>query len=219
MNSRERIRIFKEDRKGSLNAHQVLRRLSVLCEGRQYVEAAHLVNRLGSSALCVVATEMPLDLLAEALPYSSALLECLFNRWVAWRWLDMVKVCRGKSGFKSSLEWMQMQLWWECLFYVLSHDALAEISWSHEHFLSVSLLFFPLLQFLFSSSQRHVKNFIFLLSDSMRWWLDRSRTCLSIGSSGILWNCSAVHVTTILSESARSSLASSERGSLKWRAR
>lgn len=82
MNSRERIRINcqKEDRKGSLNAHQVLRRLSVLCEGRQYVEAAHLVNRLGYSALCVVATEMPLDLLAEALPYSSTLLECLFNR-------------------------------------------------------------------------------------------------------------------------------------------
>ncbi|CRK92090.1 CLUMA_CG005657, isoform A [Clunio marinus] len=80
MNSRERIRIFKEDRKGSLNANQVLRRLSVLCEGRQYLEAAHLVNRLGSSALCVVATEMPLDLLAEALPYSSTLLECLFTK-------------------------------------------------------------------------------------------------------------------------------------------
>lgn len=81
MNSRERVRIcLKEDRKGSLNAHQVLRRLSVLCEGRQYVEAAHLVNRLGLTALCVVATEMPLDLLAEALPYSSTLLECLFCR-------------------------------------------------------------------------------------------------------------------------------------------
>lgn len=81
MNSRERIRIcIKQDRGGSLNANQVLRRLSVLCEGRQYVEAAHLILRLSPSALCMVACEMPLDLLAEALPYSSTLLECLFNR-------------------------------------------------------------------------------------------------------------------------------------------
>lgn len=81
MNSRERIRLcMREDRKGSLSANQVLRRLSVLCEGRQYVEAAHIVNRLGLTALCVVATEMPLDLLAEALPYSAVLLECLFSR-------------------------------------------------------------------------------------------------------------------------------------------
>lgn len=81
MNSRERIRICnKEDRKGSLNANQVLRRLSVLCEGRQYTEAAHLVNRLSSSGLHLVATEMPLDLLSEALPYSAPLLENLFSR-------------------------------------------------------------------------------------------------------------------------------------------
>ncbi|XP_070490336.1 uncharacterized protein [Chironomus tepperi] len=81
MNSRERIRICKQqERGGSLNANLVIRRLTVLCEGRQYVEAAHLINRLSSSALCMVACEMPLDLLAEALPYSSTLLECLFCR-------------------------------------------------------------------------------------------------------------------------------------------
>lgn len=81
MNSRERIRICKQqERGGSLNAHLVIRRLTVLCEGRQYVEAAHLINRLSSSALCMVACEMPLDLLAEALPYSSTLLESLFCR-------------------------------------------------------------------------------------------------------------------------------------------
>lgn len=79
--NRERIKICnKEERKGSLNAHLVIRRLTVLCEGRQYVEAAHLINRLSPSALCMVACEMPLDLLAEALPYSSTLLECLFSR-------------------------------------------------------------------------------------------------------------------------------------------
>jgi hypothetical protein len=81
MNSRERIRIcHKEDRKGSLNANQVLRRLSVLCEGRQFVEAAHLVNRLGPSSLLCIVSEMPLDLLAESLPYSAPLLENLFSR-------------------------------------------------------------------------------------------------------------------------------------------
>ncbi|KAG5672294.1 hypothetical protein PVAND_002431 [Polypedilum vanderplanki] len=82
MNSRERIRICsnKQERGGSLNAHQVIRRLLVLCEGRQYVEAQHLINRLSPSALCLIACEMPLDLLAEALPYSSTLLETLFGR-------------------------------------------------------------------------------------------------------------------------------------------
>lgn len=81
MNSRERIRICtREDKKGSLSASQVLNRLSVLCEGRQYVEATHIISRLGVTGLCLVATELPLDLLAEALPYSAPLLECLFSR-------------------------------------------------------------------------------------------------------------------------------------------
>lgn len=81
MNSRGRIRVCnKEDRKGSLNANQVLRRLSVLCEGRQFVEAAHLVNRLGLTSLEWIVSEMPLDLLAEALPHSAPLLENLFSR-------------------------------------------------------------------------------------------------------------------------------------------
>lgn len=81
MYSRERVRGVKENsRCGSLNAHKVLRRLSALCDGRQYVEAAHLLSRLGPSAICMVATEMPLDLLADALPYSVSLLECLFSR-------------------------------------------------------------------------------------------------------------------------------------------
>lgn len=109
MNSRERIRICnKQERGGSLNAHQVLRRLSVLCEGRQYVEAAHLINRLSPSALCMVALEMPLDLLAEALPYSSKLLECLFNRYIerhsfVWTvWLDFARDVWKKFFVKKS---------------------------------------------------------------------------------------------------------------------
>lgn len=83
MNSRERIRICnnKHERGGSLSAAQTIRRLLVLCEGRQYVEAQHLINRLSPSALCLIACEMPLDLLAEALPYSSTLLETLFGRY------------------------------------------------------------------------------------------------------------------------------------------
>lgn len=86
MNSRERIRICnKQERGGSLNSNIVFRRLLVLCEGRQYVEAQHLINRLSPSALCLIACEMPLDLLAEALPYSSSLLECLFSRYYYFR--------------------------------------------------------------------------------------------------------------------------------------
>ncbi|CAO1426453.1 unnamed protein product [Diamesa hyperborea] len=80
MDSRERIRGFKDGRDGLTSARQVLRRLTVLSEGRQYREAANLVCRLGPSVLRSVVSEIPLDLLVDSLPHSAYLLESFFNR-------------------------------------------------------------------------------------------------------------------------------------------
>jgi hypothetical protein len=80
MNSRERIRVCLKEKRGSLNAKQLLRKISVLCEGRQFVEAAHLVVRLNSSALELAENEIQFDLLVESLPFSSVLLFCLLQR-------------------------------------------------------------------------------------------------------------------------------------------
>ena len=64
------------------SARQVLRRLTVLSEGRQYREAANLVCRLGPSVLRTVVSEIPLDLLVDSLPHSAYLLESFFNRYI-----------------------------------------------------------------------------------------------------------------------------------------
>jgi hypothetical protein len=83
MNSRERIRICLNQnnrKKGSLSANQMLRQVLVLCEGRQFLEAAHLVDRLNSTSLALIQHEIPFDLLLEALPFSALLLESLLRR-------------------------------------------------------------------------------------------------------------------------------------------
>ncbi|KAJ8917875.1 hypothetical protein NQ315_010788 [Exocentrus adspersus] len=72
----ERIR---RERASPTSPRLVLRRVLVLAEGRQFREAATLLQKLGHNAIAAVATELPLDLLVEGLPHSAQLLETLFN--------------------------------------------------------------------------------------------------------------------------------------------
>lgn len=79
--SRERIRRERErERNTYTSPRQALRRVLLLSEGRQFREAAALLGRLGAGVLQGVASELPIDLLAEALPHSAHLLETLYNR-------------------------------------------------------------------------------------------------------------------------------------------
>ncbi|XP_030370855.1 uncharacterized protein LOC115621369 [Scaptodrosophila lebanonensis] len=79
--SRERIRGPSRDgREFFTSPRQVLRRLMLLSEGRQYREAAGVVGRLGPSVLRSVMAELPIDLLLEHLPHSAYLLESFFTR-------------------------------------------------------------------------------------------------------------------------------------------
>lgn len=81
--NRERIRGPARDGREFLTSpRQVLRRLMLLSEGRQYREAAGVVGRLGPSVLRSVIAELPIDLLLENLPHSAYLLESFFNRYV-----------------------------------------------------------------------------------------------------------------------------------------
>ncbi|XP_055385151.1 uncharacterized protein LOC129614526 [Condylostylus longicornis] len=81
VDSRERIRAPPRDGREFLTSpRQVLRRLMLLSEGRQYREAAGVVGRLGPSVLRSVISELPIDLLLEALPHSAYLLESFFSR-------------------------------------------------------------------------------------------------------------------------------------------
>lgn len=80
--SRERIRGPPRDGREFLTSpRQVLRRLMLLSEGRQYREAAGVVGRLGPSVLRSVIAELPIDLLLEHLPHSAYLLESFFTRY------------------------------------------------------------------------------------------------------------------------------------------
>ncbi|XP_034488415.1 uncharacterized protein LOC117792393 [Drosophila innubila] len=79
--SRERIRGPSRDGREFLTSpRQVLRRLMLLSEGRQYREAAGVVGRLGPSVLHSVIAELPIDLLLEHLPHSAYLLESFYTR-------------------------------------------------------------------------------------------------------------------------------------------
>lgn len=80
--SRERIRAPSRDsRDGGLTSpRQVLRRLMLLSDGRQYREAAGMVGRLGPSVFRSVVAELPMDILVDALPHSAYLLETFYAR-------------------------------------------------------------------------------------------------------------------------------------------
>lgn len=81
--SRERIRGPPRDgREGLTSPRQVLRRLMILSDGRQYREAAGVVGRLGPSVFRSIISELPMDILIEALPHSAYLLETFFGRLV-----------------------------------------------------------------------------------------------------------------------------------------
>ncbi|CAH0555309.1 unnamed protein product [Brassicogethes aeneus] len=73
----ERIR---RERASPSSPRIVLRRVLVLAEGRQFREAAAVLQRLGSQTIASVASDIPLDLLVEGLPHSAQLLETLFNK-------------------------------------------------------------------------------------------------------------------------------------------
>lgn len=79
--SRERIRREREREKNTYTSPRLaLRRVLLLAEGRQFREAAAILSRLGPGVLQSVATELPTDILVEALPHSAHLLETLLNR-------------------------------------------------------------------------------------------------------------------------------------------
>lgn len=80
-NNHERIRgPPKDGREGLTSPRQVLRRLMMLTDGRQYREAAGMVGRLGPSVFRSVVAELPMDILIDALPHSAYLLETFFYR-------------------------------------------------------------------------------------------------------------------------------------------
>ncbi|XP_038219660.1 uncharacterized protein LOC119837938 [Zerene cesonia] len=82
--SRERIRREREREKNTYTSPRLaLRRVLLLAEGRQFREAAAILSRLGPGVLQSVASELPIDLLIEALPHSSHLIETLLNRLVS----------------------------------------------------------------------------------------------------------------------------------------
>ncbi|KAL0811172.1 hypothetical protein ABMA28_009603 [Loxostege sticticalis] len=82
--SRERIRREREREKNTYTSPRLaLRRVLLLAEGRQFREAAAILSRLGPGVLQTVATELPTDLLVEALPHSAHLLETLLNRLIS----------------------------------------------------------------------------------------------------------------------------------------
>ena len=81
--SRVRIRASAKDGREELTSpRQVLRRLVLLSDGRQFREAAGIVTRLGSTVFHSVAKDIPLEMIIEALPHSAYLLETFFFRFV-----------------------------------------------------------------------------------------------------------------------------------------
>ncbi|XP_045780600.1 uncharacterized protein LOC123877768 [Maniola jurtina] len=82
--SRERIRREREREKNTYTSPRLaLRRVLLLAEGRQFREAAAILSRLGPGVLHSVASELPIDLLIEALPHSAHLIETLLNRLIS----------------------------------------------------------------------------------------------------------------------------------------
>ncbi|XP_023029011.1 uncharacterized protein [Leptinotarsa decemlineata] len=74
---------FRRERASPTSPRIVLRRVLVLSEGRQFREAAAVLQKLGPNTIATVAGELPLDLLVEGLPHSAQLLETLFNKLIA----------------------------------------------------------------------------------------------------------------------------------------
>ncbi|XP_013196138.2 uncharacterized protein LOC106139274 [Amyelois transitella] len=82
--SRERIRREREREKNTYTSPRLaLRRVLLLAEGRQFREAAAVLARLGPGVLQSVASELPIDLMVEALPHSAHLIETLLNRLIS----------------------------------------------------------------------------------------------------------------------------------------
>lgn len=71
---------IRRERASPTSPRLVLRRVLVLSEGRQFREAAQVLQKLGPNTIAAVAGELPLDLLVEGLPHSAQLLETLFNK-------------------------------------------------------------------------------------------------------------------------------------------
>lgn len=79
---------IRRERASPTSPRLVLRRVLVLSEGRQFREAAAVLQRLGAATIAAVAGDIPLDLLVEGLPHSAQLLDTLFNKWVPFYWSD-----------------------------------------------------------------------------------------------------------------------------------
>ncbi|KAJ8985983.1 hypothetical protein NQ317_013867 [Molorchus minor] len=71
---------IRRERASPTSPRLVLRRVLVLSEGRQFREAAAVLQKLGANSIAAVAGELPLDLLVEGLPHSAQLLETFFNK-------------------------------------------------------------------------------------------------------------------------------------------
>ncbi|XP_019865235.2 uncharacterized protein LOC109594456 [Aethina tumida] len=74
---------IRRERASPTSPRLVLRRVLVLSEGRQFREAAAVLQRLGAATIAAVAGDIPLDLLVEGLPHSAQLLDTLFNKLIA----------------------------------------------------------------------------------------------------------------------------------------
>lgn len=73
----ERIR---RERASPTSPKLVLRRVLVLSEGRQFREAAAVLQKLAPASIAAVASDLPLEFLVEGLPHSAQLLETFFNK-------------------------------------------------------------------------------------------------------------------------------------------
>ena len=71
---------IRRERTSPTSPRMVLRRVLVLSEGRQFREAAAVLQKLNCNSVAAVAADLPLDFLAEGLPHSAQLLETLFNK-------------------------------------------------------------------------------------------------------------------------------------------
>ncbi|EFA09543.2 uncharacterized protein LOC656542 [Tribolium castaneum] len=73
---------IRRERTSPTSSRTVLRRVLVLSEGRQFREAAAVLQKLNCNSVAAVAADLPLDFLAEGLPHSAQLLETLFNKLI-----------------------------------------------------------------------------------------------------------------------------------------
>lgn len=92
---------IRRERTSPTSSRTVLRRVLVLSEGRQFREAAAVLQKLNCNSVATVAADLPLDFLAEGLPHSAQLLETLFTKWVIKNVQKFFRATLAKSARNS----------------------------------------------------------------------------------------------------------------------